>query len=162
MDDFFSSLVPFLIVAAFVGVRVASLLRRRRQRKDSAPAAPQKPARGFVPWENESRGNALAAPAGKSAPVPAEPAGDDEAFSAWNLSVDESPPVAPPRLPREPLPVQPPLMAQPERMAPSEPVARPRRPAPAASGPKLPFLGLPPLQRAVVWAEILGAPKGLG
>jgi hypothetical protein len=178
MEKFFDNLFPFLMVAVVLGSRLVLTLWRRnrkRQEKSSVPAAAPKPARGFVPWEDEFRDPAPAED------VPVETAaGDDEAFSAWNLSVNDDPPapVSPPTPAAPPLPASRPslpetplptpftaasarfgaaterLAAPPERMPPAQ-TARP-----AAKSPHLRFRGLSPLQQAVVWAELLGSPKG--
>jgi hypothetical protein len=155
MERFFESLFPFLVVAAFVGVRIVFMLRRRRAGRQENEGAPPKRARGFVPWENEFRDDSAA---GNAGPVQNLSAGGDEGFSAWNLSVDDPPAAAaPPRLPEAPLP----LTASPARFgAMPERAAQPRRQAPVRRREER-FRGLPPLQQAVVWAEILGAPKGL-
>jgi hypothetical protein len=148
MERFFESLAPFLVVAAFVGIRIVFMLRRRRAGRQENEGAPPKPARGFVPWEDD--GSA----AGNAGPVKTAAADGDEAFSAWNLSVDDDPP---PRVTEAPLP----LAAAPARFgAAPESRAQPRRQAPGRR-PEQRFRGLPPLQQALVWAEILGAPKGL-
>jgi hypothetical protein len=164
MESFFASLLPFLVVA-FVGVRIVFLLRRRknnRQGQEAGPAAaPQGSARGFAPWEDEFRDGAAIAGEGG----PAQTASDDDGFSAWDLSVDDAPPVPvvdPPVLPRPPEAPRPAFA-----VAPPESVARPPDPEDAARRPgpgqrlEQRFRGLPPLQQAVVWGEILGAPKGL-
>jgi hypothetical protein len=180
MDNFPESVLPFLILAVFVGFRIVFMLRRqrnRRGRETDAPAvaATQKPARGFVPWEEEFRDDAAA---GNAA---AQTGDGDEAFSAWNLSVDDEPPVpaVPPTLPRErtPGPLAP---AGPSRFpetpgpdcsasvladppgAPAAPGPEPSLPAGSAADPlEARFRGLPFLQRGLVWAELLGAPRGL-
>jgi hypothetical protein len=158
MESFFNTI--FLVfVIAFVGVRIISMLRRRnndRQRQESAApkTAPQESARGFVPWEDEFRDNAgnaaIAGNAGEGGPAQTAPEDDDDGFSAWNLSVDDTPsapvdPPAPKRLPEAPRP---------------DPDGSARRPVPGRSLERR-FRSLPPLQQAVVWAEILGTPKGL-
>jgi hypothetical protein len=186
MKSFFDSIFPFLVVAVFVGVRIISVLRRRknnRQRQEAAPvAAPKKSARGFVPWEDEFRDTAVSGAVGEGSPSQtASGDDDDEAFSAWNLSVDDVPPApveppAPKRLseaprpglfatapesaaqPPQPVPAPPPRPAFP--MAAPESAAQPLQPAPGIR-PNQRFRKLPPLQQAVVWAEILGTPKGL-
>jgi hypothetical protein len=81
--------------------------------------------------------------------------------------VDDDPPVATPspRLPNPPRPLAAARAGLPEMPPPArfgaapKSVAQTRRPAPAS--PDRRFRGLSPLQRSVVWAEILGAPKGL-
>jgi hypothetical protein len=180
MEDFLDTLVPFLLVALVLGSRIVLTLRRRnrgRQEKSPVTAAPPKPARGFVPWEDEFREPAPA----KDTPVQTVAADEDEAFSAWDLSVnDDSPaPVSPPG-PQEPSSPAPfaavsarfgaterQAAAPSDRMAPwDRAAAAPESAVPALfprSAPKsLPqrFSGLSPLQQAVVWAEIFGAPKG--
>jgi hypothetical protein len=173
MEDFFETLFPFLLVVIVVGSRLILTVRRRnrsRQEKRPAPAAPPRPARGFVPWEDEFRDDAPA----EAGPAETAAAGEDESFSAWNLSVNDDPPApaAPPApVPRPGLPETPPpdsfaafsarfggaaerMTAPPERMPPA------RTPRPAPKSPQLRFRGLSPLQRAVVWAELLGSPKG--
>jgi hypothetical protein len=186
MESFPDSLFPVLVVAAFVGFRILLALRRRKQQGQKqgeesvrAGSAPTK-ARGFVPWEDAFRDAALAGNAEKGGSASAGSGNDDEAFSAWDLSVDDEPPVkaAPPKLPKAPpgalgpltavqagqarfpeTPVPGVLAAAPSRFAPEGP-AQQRRPARA--GPEARFRGLSPLQQGVVWAEILGAPRGLG
>ncbi|MDR0598365.1 MAG: hypothetical protein LBG14_07655 [Treponema sp.] len=166
METFLESILPVIIVAAFVGARIAFMLRRwriRRQREENTGAAPSKAARNFASWEDEFRDAAAAGNAGD----PARTAPGDEAFSAWNLSVDDGPPAqaAPERLPEPPRPLAAALTGLPEMPPPArfaaapESAAPPRRPAPASPGRR--FTGLSPLQRGVIWAEILGAPKGL-
>jgi hypothetical protein len=179
MEDFFEILFPFLMVAIVVGSRLVLTLRRRnrdRQEKSPVPAAPPKAARGFVPWEDEFR---------EAAPVedPAETVApdEDESFSAWDLSVNDDPPV-PATLPvpasRPSLPETPPpasftavsarfgaaaerLTVVPDRLAaPQERIFPARISRPAPESPKLRFRGLSSLQQAVVWAEILGVPRG--
>jgi hypothetical protein len=189
MRHFFDSVVPFLIVAVVVGFRMISMLRRRKrdgpeQGSPSDRAAPPK-ARGFIPWEDEFREAAPVASVAESGPAQAAAADEDEAFSAWNLSVDDEPPARtdPPRLPKAPgsdpltaartdssrLPKAPgsdPLtatLAGPSRF-PEAPGSELLATAPAWSIPERPkqrFRGLPPLQQGVIWAEILGAPRGL-
>jgi hypothetical protein len=176
MESFFESIFPFLVVAVFVGVRIISVARRlrnKRQQQKAAPVAPPaKTARGFVPWEDEFREAAVAGNLGESsAAQTASGADDDEAFSAWNLSVDDTLPApveppAPKRLPEAPRPslfaaaaksaaqLPQPVPATPESSA------QPLRPAPSPR-PKQRFPKLPPLQQAVVWTEILGTPRGL-
>jgi hypothetical protein len=191
MEIFFNSLFPFFVIA-FVGVRILSLIRRRKnkqQQEGGRATAPKKSARGFVPWEDEFRDTVGAGNTVVSGKLressPAQTASDDddddEAFSAWNLSVDDAP------APVEPLPapkrlsdaLRPSLFAaapesatQPPRPVPApatrpvfpmttpENTAQPMRPVPAPR-PKQRFSNLLPLQQAVVWAEILGTPKGL-
>jgi hypothetical protein len=163
MEGFFDSLFPFLIIAAVVGLRIVSAVRngrRNRSRNESVPAgaAPPKAARGFVPWEDAFRDDASGENAG---PVQAVSAGDDETFSAWNLSVDDGPPS--PSLPQMPEPGPPAAPAGrsrfPEVPGPDPFAAAPVRPGPAR--PEQRFRGLSPLQRGVLWAEILAPPKGL-
>jgi hypothetical protein len=181
MDNFPDNLFPFLMVAIVLGVRVILTLRRRnrgRQGKSSVPTAAPKPARGFVPWEDEFREDAPV----KDTPVQTVAADEDEAFSAWDLSVnDDSPaPAVSPGPPEPPSPV--PIAAVsarfvaerltpvpnraeavPERLAaaPERLTAAPARlPRPVSKSSAQRFRTLLPLQRAVVWAEILGAPKG--
>jgi hypothetical protein len=185
MEDFFETLFPFLMVAVVLGSRLFLMIRRRnrgRQEKRPAPAAPPKSARGFVPWEDESR---EAAPA-KDGPAQPAAADEDESFSAWNLSVDDAPAAPPAPVSRPSLPETPPpdpfaalsarfggaaerlAAASPDRAtlaldrvaAPPERVPPARASRPAPKSPQLRFRGLSPLQQAVVWAEILGAPKG--
>jgi hypothetical protein len=159
MEGFLESVLPVLIVAAFVGSRIVFMLKRRRagpQRQASAPAgtAAHKPDRDFAPREDPFRDDAAAGNAGRG-PVQTAPAVDDEAFSAWNLSVDDDPPRAAPspRLPDPPRPLAAALTGIPEAPPPAQ--AAPKR------RPEQGFRGLPPAQRGVIWAEILGAPKGL-
>jgi hypothetical protein len=156
MKGFFNFVVPVLVVAAFMGIRIVFMLRRRRAGRQGNEGAQPKPARGFVPWEDEFRDNSAAGNAGDGGPVQTLSAGGDEGFSAWNLSVDDDPPAAavPPRLAEAPRP----LAAAPARFGAAPEPAPPRRQAP---GPEQRFQGLPPLQQALAWAEILGAPKGL-
>jgi hypothetical protein len=162
MEGLFDSVFPYLFIALFVGGRILLALRSRRLRRqrgegDSEEAAPPKTARGFVPWEDAFREEA-AGKAVDDGPGHTASDGGDEAFSAWNLSVDDGPagPAAPPRPPEAP--PRPSLAAAPAPfVAAPEPAAR--RPAPAIPGRR--FRGLPPLQQGVIWAEILGAPKGL-
>jgi hypothetical protein len=169
MESFLDFVFPFLIIA-FVGLRIASaLLRRKRSasRKENAPAgaAPSRAARGFVPWEDDSRDDT---PTRAEAAVKRDPvhttADDDEDFSAWNLSVDDEPPApaAPPKV-REAFPLgaliaasaPAPLVVAPESVAPPS-----RRVDPGCHVEQR-FRGLSPLQQGVVWAEILGVPRGL-
>ncbi|MDR1249596.1 MAG: hypothetical protein LBK63_09865 [Treponema sp.] len=182
MENFLDTVFPFLLISVVVVSRVALAIRRRnrgRQGSSSAPAAPSKPARGFVLWEEEFREPAPA----ENSPAQTGTGGDDDdddGFSAWDLSVNEEPSIPPPLLPKAPPPapvtavrfgaVAERLAMAPNRTppaldrvaAPPEPIAadpeRPLRPAPKA--PEQCFRGLSPLQQAVVWAELLGAPKG--
>jgi hypothetical protein len=179
-----AAVVVFRVVSAIKGGR-----RNRRVNKSApAKAAPPKAARGFVPWEDEFRDGASPGPVGRSAgnggPAQTAPAGGgDETFSAWSLSVDDDPPAPvfrPPETPPSPAPPKAPepgpagLSRFPEaqdrfaavsaglsRFAETPgpgPLAAPARSAPAAGAKRR---GLSALQRGVVWAEILGAPKGL-
>jgi hypothetical protein len=142
MESFLdSSLFPFLVIIVVAGVNIVlriGRLRRGRQQQESAP----EPVAQAMPDD-----------------------GDDEAsFSAWDLSVNDEP--APPRrvleaLPRVPvsqpgIPVVPPDIPE----APVQ-TAAPDPMAPPPVSPEQRFSGLSPLQKGVVWAEILGAPKGL-
>lgn len=171
MGNFLESVLPVLIAAVFVVARIVFVLRRRRlnrQRDENAlvRTATQRPARGFVSWENEFRDGAAAENAGDGGPAPAAPAGGDEAFSAWNLSVDDDPPAAaiPSRLLETPRPLAAALTGLPELPPPArfvpERAAQHRRPSVPAS-PDRRFRGLSSVQKGVIWAEILGAPKGL-
>jgi hypothetical protein len=145
MESFFDSpIFPFVIVTAIVAVRIVSMvLRRKRGRQQQESAA-------------------------RAAPAPVVQAraddDDDETFSAWRLSVNDDPPApvapvlpprrvleAPPRVPVAPVP-----KTAPDRMAPQRPASQRPAQKPARRAP-----GLSPLQQGVVWAEILGAPKGL-
>jgi hypothetical protein len=171
MDRFLDSeLFPFIVVIAIVAFRIVSMARRqkrKRQRQESAPASAPSPA-----------------------PVPvaqAMPADDEEeTFSAWNLSVNDDPPApvpAAPRRVRETLPrflETPPLVPEaPQHIPEASPrfLAEPRVPAAPSGFPETPapdraastrpakkparrLSGLSPLQQGVVWAEILGKPKG--
>jgi hypothetical protein len=163
MERFLDSVFPFLVVVAFVGIRIVAMVRRRRRHgQRSASAAPPRSPRGFVPWENEFRDSA---PAGD---VPAHTAavGDDEEdFSAWNLSVDDEPlpqpppPVPPPRIPEAPRLAAPALSLAVPFSPPENASPPPRRAEPDRLTQR--FRGLSPLQQGVVWAEILGVPRGL-
>jgi hypothetical protein len=160
MEDFLDSLLPFLIITVFVGSRIVFAIRRNRDRRGSgksapARAAPPKAAQGFVPWEDEFRDDAFPK---NAVPVRTAPVGEDEDFSAWNLSVDDDPPST--RLPDAPGPG--PLIAAGLSRFQDAPEPDPLA-APAYSNPPRPdrrFRRLSPLQQGVVWAEILGAPKG--
>jgi hypothetical protein len=188
MENFLDTLFPFLVITVVLVSRVALALRRRNRNRQKTPAAPPKPARGFVPWEDEFREKAPAEDAPVQTGAADEDDDEDEAFSAWNLSVDD-PPASPPVSPEAPPPA--PLTAvrlAPERLAtvpdqatavldrgaavldhvldrgaavPERPATDPARPLkPASKAPEQRFRGLSPLQQAVVWTEILGAPRG--
>jgi hypothetical protein len=84
--------------------------------------------------------------------------GPDEEFSAWDLPVNsEVPPPEPEELPPPPVKTEIFLPVIEEAEVPS--------PSPEKSKPVTVFSGnlarLSPLRQAVVWAEILGSPKGL-
>jgi hypothetical protein len=193
MENFLDSVLPVLIIAAVIIFRVVSAVRgvRRNPRANKgAPvkAAPPKAARGFVPWEDALSDDSSPGDtgrngdAGNDGPAQTAPAGDDEAFSAWNLSVDDdlpAPASRPPEIPPSPAPPTAPspgpapvgfsrFPEAPDRFAAASgglsrfaetpgPLAALARSAPARSKRR----GLSPLQQGVVWAEILGAPKGL-
>jgi hypothetical protein len=173
MESFLDSgAFPFLVVAVVVGARIVSALRRqkrRRQQENPVPVAPPKASRDVSSWEDEFRepGAAVDGDSAGSAPAQAMPDDDDEAFSAWNLSVNDDPPV-PPQAPEAPPKFQETLFRFPEPEAPRPvasipdyPASMPTQPArQARKSPELRFPGLPPLQQSVIWAEILGKPKG--
>jgi hypothetical protein len=178
MENFLDSVFPFLIITVVVVSRVALAIgrqKRGRQGKKPAPTAAPKPARGFVPWEDEFREGAPA----EDRPAQTAPVDEDEAFSAWDLSVNDEPPApaapsapaSPSGPPEAPAPfaaasarfaVEERLAAVPDRVAavPERVAPAPALPRPAPKSAARRFRSLSPLQRAVVWAEILGAPKG--
>jgi hypothetical protein len=192
MERLLDAVVPFLIFVVVI-VRIVSLFRRRKhsgpeRESPSARAAPPRAARGFIPWENEFRDAASVEPSAEGGLAQTAAADEDEAFSAWNLSVDDGPPAltapaAPPRFPEAPgsdlfaaAPAAPPRFPEapgsdPFAAAPAVPPRFPEAPgsdpseaAHARSAPERlerRFRGLSPLQRGVIWAEILGAPRGL-
>jgi hypothetical protein len=185
MERFAGSLLPFLIIVVVVLRGVFFLIGRgnsQRSRKNS-DASPPKAARSFASWEDEFRDEAFLGANVRFAPE------EDEGFSAWNLSVDEEPP--PPPAPsrvlepsgRSSFPSGParfpetskadPALSGPPRFpetpktdpAPSDPprlfeTPKPRE-ARRSAGPEQRLRYLPPLQQGLVWAEILGRPKGL-
>jgi cbb3-type cytochrome oxidase subunit 3 len=155
MEDLFdllSSFLPFIVLFLVLAAQIRSAIRRqRRNREDQARVSPETPA-------EENR------------PVPIAAAEEDEeAFSAWNLSVkEEEPPPEPKPIPKpvslfKPLFPIAPVMAVPDAGAPpaakrppDQPPVRERRRKRAEL-----FGSLPPLQQGILWAEILGPPKGL-
>jgi hypothetical protein len=173
VEEFLDSFFPILILIAVAVFRILSMVNRRKRK----PV--RKTNRGFQPWANNNP------PASPPSPVVVrteQAPSREEEFSAWNLSVDEE---APP----EPAPVSPlpeprpaeirmavfPAMLPPETPAPAAAVpdyapeiaeagddsipgeAFPDTPAPVVSRTR----SLPPLQQGIIWAEILGTPKGL-
>jgi hypothetical protein len=182
------SLLPIIVLVVIAGARILTTLRRRARNRDQSQDT-----------------------AGPAAIPVAEPEApdddDDEAFSAWSLSVHDEPvpepaPAAPPKaadaapslftalsavssvqvsgeipawLQPTPQPI-PPAESQPtELLASAAAVMEARTPETGDEGTRpLPayrrnpvgsvesrIRSLPPLQQGVVWAEILGTPKGL-
>ncbi|GHV80715.1 hypothetical protein AGMMS49944_25060 [Spirochaetia bacterium] len=168
-----NSIFPIIVLIVVAGVRILpKILRRQARNRDQGQTdlpqrdSPQKGVRGFQPSEQEFMD-----------------ADDDDDFSAWNLSVnDEVPAKSAPVVPSKPAalpawlqsPVQP-AAPQPTEASASI-VAGVETHAPeavAGDGGSLSrqstarhrvesrIRSLTPLQQGIVWAEILGAPKGL-
>jgi hypothetical protein len=155
MDDVFSTLLPLIPLALLIAVRIAG------DKKKKAAAEERKK---------------LAATLAQAAETPFKPSGgvsEGSDISAHNLKPDEDTPPAEPRPEASRLRKKVhTLLAQPELPAPapvlSEP-PQPVRPAPAQAAAASAETGtaaalgrLPPLKRAVVFAELLGPPKSLG
>jgi hypothetical protein len=146
------SFLPFVVLIVIAGVRIVAMVRRRARNREQGQrdlpgpqpvpgGVPQKGAGGFHPWEDEYRD-----PAGLGDP-------DDDEFSAWSLSIDNEEPV---ELPKK----VPAVPSETVKAAASVPEPA-NRPLPARHGIESRIRLLPPLQQGVVWAEILGTPKGL-
>jgi hypothetical protein len=171
VEEFLNSFFPILILIAVVAFRMVSMVKRRKRKQE------QKTDRGFNPWANNpppSPGPAAAVLHTEQAPT------QEEEFSAWNLSVDEdTPPKPAPVPPRpEPRPTEIRLTVLSEQL-PAEtpaPVAEllenyapevVKADIPGEASPDTPnpvvnrIRSLPSLQQGIIWAEILGTPKGL-
>jgi hypothetical protein len=169
VEDFLGSFFPGLVFAVIIAVRVISALKGRKRKQE------QRTDRGFHLWANT-----LPASPGSAPVVPhTEPRPNrEEEFSAWNLSVDEDvPPKSAPEPPRpeprlaEIRPMVPP--AKPPRETPEPIAAAAENYAPEIAEAGIPgeasrdtpvvnrVRSLSSLQQGFIWAEILGAPKGL-
>ncbi|MDR2739820.1 MAG: hypothetical protein LBB68_08335 [Treponema sp.] len=172
MERFLSSFFPILILIAVVALRIVSMVKRRKRKQE------QKTDRGFNPWANNPP-----APPNPAAVLHTEQAlNQEEEFSAWNLSVDEYIPPKPVPVPTMPeprsgeirlavfpakLPVETPapVITVPEDYVPETAKAGDSgisgevcsdTPNPVVSR----IRSLPALQQGIIWAEILGTPKG--
>jgi hypothetical protein len=183
------SFLPFIVLIVIAGTRIFAMVRRQARNREQSQrreegafqdGAPQKDIRVFHPWEDEYREKAEA-----------DNDDDNEEFSAWSLSVNEGAPekTAPVTPPKPAPPPARPVPAETENasvftglsstspvpvsgeipawlQSPAQPLeARPTETraleAAAAASVENRIRSLPPLQQGVVWAEILGTPKGL-
>ncbi|GHV75168.1 hypothetical protein AGMMS49940_24700 [Spirochaetia bacterium] len=177
------SIFPIIALIVIAGVRILPKVLRRQvrnrdqgQKHKDAPQlfqeeSPQKGVRGFQPWEDEYRDPASSV----TIEEVEQEFMDDDNFSAWNLSVNDEAPAKPaPVVPSKPaeLPAWLQSTVQPAAPQPTE-ASTSIAEAVAGDGGALSrqstarhrvesrIRSLPPLQQGIVWAEILGAPKGL-
>jgi hypothetical protein len=175
-----------LFVIAFIVLRIVSAVLRRRRRDQSAGAAPSKAARGFAPWAEESQGKAPMVRAvpdededfsawnlsveDDPPPAPSRTAElpGPEPLPANRSRLPEMPGAGPApgtgpalsglsRLSETPEPAQSGLSRFPETPE-TDPPGAVRS---ARIRPEQRLRRLSPLQRGLVWAELLGPPKGL-
>ena len=171
-SNLLGSILPIIIFVVIAGARILTSMRRQARKRDQGQKEEYRDPASPVTIEDAERGDT----------------GDDDEFSAWSLSVNDGETPAPAKpaelpgvLPRETkkasvctdllstasvsvsgeIPAW--LQSPSPPVPPAESIAQPPEPRnPQTVGSVASRIRLlPPLQQGVIWAEILGTPKGL-